>query len=236
MSLRSNILSKLNRLLVGTEKLAPEVESAVRSLVSKSGRINEKALANRRFGGTLLVGQKGAADAIKARYAQGGLMGPGGVLLGELAVDPRYKKLLQEVKASKGAKELVDPYTGKLISRRKGVAKAVGKGVTESINPAFLLGFPAVEAYDAMNNPDYTDEGGYSGILGALGSGAGFMAGGPLGLVGGMGASMLGHSLGSSIGRALDPTKPVISSQASSPTIPKASDLILDAAVNTTYT
>lgn len=236
MSISSKVLPRLSRFLVGAEKLAPELEESVRRYVSTSGRISEKALANRRFGGNLLVGQKGALDAIKARYRQGGTLGPGGVVLGELAIDPKYKELVKEVIKAKKSPTIIDPYTGKLISKKRGVAKALGKGVTESINPAFLLGFPAVEMHDAINNPDYTDEGGYSGLLGALGSGVGFMAGGPLGLVGGMGSSMLGHSLGAALGSSLDPNAPVISSRATEATIPKASDLILDAAVNTTYT
>lgn len=232
-ALRKKLLDGLSKALVGAEKLAPEVEESVRKLVTSTGRINEKALANRRFGGNLLLGQKGALDAVKARYRQGGAFGPGGVVMGELAVDPRYKKLVKELVEAKGTPHIVDPYTGKLISRNKAMAKVIGKGATESINPAFLLGFPALEMYDATKNPDYLEEGGYSGLLGALGSGVGFMAGGPLGLVGGMGASMLGQNLGASIGGRFDPKKNLlnVTSPTAQATIPKASDLILDAAV-----
>jgi hypothetical protein len=231
-NLGKRLLDSAAKILVGTEKLAPEVAQKIEKVVASSGRINEKALGSRRFGGNLLLGHKGAVGAIKGRYAQGGILGPGGVLLGELALDPRFKSLVKELKASTPGSTVLDPYTGSAISRRRALAKTIGKGATESINPAFLVGLPLVESVSALGQPDYLEEGGMSGVLGSLGNAAGFMATAPLGLVGGIGGSIVGDHLGHLLGGALDPSEPLLPLGGSSEgfKVPSASNLILDAA------
>lgn len=231
---KAKVLSAVSKALVGAEKLAPEVEVAARKLVSDTGRINQEALGKRRLLGDLLIGKKGTAQALKARYQQGGLLGHGGLIMGEFALDPRYKELVKNYrKAGKGS-SILDPYSGQKLTRAGATKKLVTKGLGESINPMFLLGFPAMDVATAINTPDSDEHGGMSGILGALAGGAGFAVGGPMGLVGGIGASMLGENIGKSVGGMFDPSasplsKVLPSEQASR--VPRASDLILDAAI-----
>ena len=226
------IADKLTKFLVGAEHLTPEIRASLNKVVSETGHINEKALGGRRLLGDLLIGKKGVGSALKARYHQGGLLGRGGLVRGELALDPRYTKLLKRLKASKGAPTLVDPYTGKAISRTKALGMAATKGVGQSMNPLFLLGFPLMDMKSSLEAPSYTEEGGMSGTLKALGGGLGFAAAGPLGLLGGMGTSVIGGHLGATLGKAFDPDAPLMGFRGSaSNKLPKASDIILDAAV-----
>ena len=231
---KAKVLSAVSKALVGTEKLAPEVEAAARKLVSDTGRINQEALGKRRLLGDLLIGKKGTTQALKARYQQGGIIGPGGLIMGEFALDPRYKQLVKNYRqAAKGA-PVVDPYSGQNLTRAGATKKLVTKGLGESINPMFLLGFPAMDVATALNTPDSDEHGGMSGILGALAGGAGFAIGGPMGLVGGMGASMLGENIGKSVGGLFDPAESTLTGVLPSQLgarVPRASDLILDAAV-----
>jgi hypothetical protein len=232
---KSRALERLGRALVGAEKLSPEVEAAARKYVSETGRINHEALGKRRLLGDLLIGKKGTVDALKARYAQGGIIGPGGLIMGEFALDPRYKQLVKNYRSAPRGAAVIDPYTGKALSRAKATQRLATKGLGQSINPLFLLGFPAADIASAINTPDSDEHGGMSGILGALAGGAGFAIGGPLGLVGGIGASMAGERAGKAVGGLLDPDKPSISlpsySAEQAARLPRASDLILDAAV-----
>lgn len=201
---KEKALSAVTKALVGTEKLAPEVESAARKFVSDTGRINHEALGKRRLLGDLLIGKKGVTEALKARYAQGGILGPGGLVMGEFALDPRYKQLVSNYRQSPKGTAVLDPYTGEALSREVATKKLVTKGLGESINPMFLLGFPAMDVSSAISMDPSDEHGGMSGILGALAGGAGFAMGGPLGLVGGLGASMLGENIGKSVGGLLD--------------------------------
>jgi len=231
---KAKVLSAVSKALVGAEKLAPEVEVAARKLVSDTGRINQEALGKRRLLGDLLIGKKGASQALKARYQQGGLLGQGGLLMGEFALDPRYKELVKNYRQAGTGRSIIDPYSGQKLTRSGATRKLVTKGLEESLNPLFLLGFPAMDVATAINTPDSDEHGGMSGILGALAGGAGFAIGGPMGLVGGMGASMLGENIGKSVGGLFDPSKSTInnvlpSQQAAR--VPRASDLILDAAI-----
>jgi hypothetical protein len=231
---RAKVLSAISKALVGTEKLAPEVEAAARKLVSDTGRINQEALGKRRLLGDLLIGKKGTAQALKARYQQGGLLGHGGLIMGEFALDPRYKQLVKNYRQASKGRSVIDPYSGQKITRAGATKKLVTTGLGESVNPLFLLGFPAMDVATAINTPDSDEHGGMSGILGALAGGAGFAIGGPMGLVGGIGASMLGENIGKSVGGLFDPSKSTLNNMLPSQQaarVPRASDLILDAAV-----
>lgn len=223
---------RLAKFLVGTEKLAPEVQASVRKYVSDAGRIDNSALTNRRLMGDILIGQKGSLDAVKARYTQGGVLGPGGLVRGELAIDPKFKELVKNFKSSKGSDKVLNPYSGELVSKAKATQMLATKGIGQGINPLFLLGFPIADIKSSLDTPSHEQHGGASGVLGALGSGLGFAAAAPLGLVGGIGASMLGEHLGAAIGSGLDPAAPTLNINASNSTrLPRASDVILDAAV-----
>mgnify|MGYP001317084651 CR=1 FL=1 len=231
---KAKITDNLVKFLVGTEKLAPEVRAGVRKYVSETGRLAEESLGKRRLMGDLLIGKKGTTDALKARYTQGGVFGPGGLVMGELAVDPKFKKLVKNFKKAKGSNKVLDPYSGKTISKNKATALIATKGVGQGLNPLFLLGFPIADIKTSLDTDASEEHGGASGFLGALGSGLGFAAAGPLGLVGGMGASMVGENLGSAVGSLFDPKASLPLTQSSStysPRLPGASDVILDAAV-----
>lgn len=231
---KTRALSAVTKALVGTEKLAPEVESAARKFVSDTGRINHEALGKRRLLGDILIGKKGAADALKARYEQGGIFGPGGLIMGEFAVDPRYKQLVRNYRQSQKGTPVLDPYTGEALSRGVATKKLVTKGLGESINPLFLLGFPAMDVASAISTDPSDEHGGMSGILGALAGGAGFAVGGPLGLVGGLGASMLGGNIGKTVGSLFDPKSIAPAEGLHSKRAqykPRRPNLILDAAI-----
>lgn len=231
------LLGKLEKTLVGAERLAPEVQKSVSKYITPSGRIIEDSLKNRAKGLNLLLGQKGGLNVIKSRFRQGGILGPGGLFLGDLALDPNYKQLLTNLKNSKGFNYVIDPKTGKSITKRKAVAKVLGGGIIEGMNPAFGIGFPILDAKAALDSPDYEEGGGYSGLLGALGSGIGFAAGGPLGLIGGMAAGELGGGIGRTLGGMFDPSKPLVDlSGKTMHTVPRPSDYILDAAIPHQYT
>lgn len=202
---KEKALSAVTKALVGTEKLAPEVESAARKFVSDTGRINHEALGKRRLLGDLLIGKRGVTEALKARYAQGGILGPGGLVMGEFALDPRYKQLVSNYRQAPTGAAILDPYSGQAISRSKATKKLVTQGLGQSISPMFLLGFPAMDVSSAISMDPSDEHGGMSGILGALAGGAGFAMGGPLGLVGGLGASILGENIGKSVGGLFDP-------------------------------
>lgn len=232
---KQKVMNAVTKALVGTEKLAPEVEAAARGLVSESGRINQEALGKRRLLGDLLIGKKGTIEALKARYQQGGILGPGGLIMGEFALDPRYKQLIKNYRQSSPGSSIVDPYSGGEMTRSMARRKLLTKGVGQSVNPLFLLGFPAMDLSTAIKTDSSDEHGGMSGILGALAGGAGFAMGGPLGLVGGLGASMIGEGIGKSVGGLFDPapsTGNVLSADRAA-RIPRASDLILDAAIPT---
>ena len=223
----------VERALVGTEKLAPEVEQSIRGLVSETGRINPKALGKRKLLGEILIGKKGTMDALKGRYRQGGVLGPGGLVMGELALDPRFKELVRNYRNSGSANTIINPYTGETISRAKAKRMLATKGLGQSINPLFLLGFPLSDMMTSLETAEYDPHGGMSGLLGGLGGGIGFAVGGPLGLVGGIGSSVLGESLGSTLGSSFDPDEPTIDfNSQQSARLPRASNLILDAAAN----
>ena len=231
---KAKALSAVTKALVGTEKLAPEVESNARKFVSETGRINDGSLGSRRLLGDLLIGKRGVTGALKARYAQGGIFGPGGLVMGEFALDPRYKQLVSNYRQAPTGTAILDPYSGQIVSRSKATKKLVTKGLGQSISPMFLLGFPAMDVARAISTDPGDEHGGMSGILGALAGGAGFAMGGPLGLVGGMGASMLGEHVGTSVGSLFDPKNSRVSGV--SPVHPTQHrlpqpNLILDAAI-----
>lgn len=235
MKLPPNLTKLVSKFLIGTEKLSPKVESNLRRLITSSGRALETSANSRGFLMDTLIGRKGGLDVIKARVQQGGLLGPGGAILGDAALDPKFKQLVRNIASSKGAKEIVNPSTGKAISRTSAYGKALGMGALESLNPIFSLGMPVLDARAAMLRPDYEEDGGYSGILKALGSGAGFAIGGPLGLIGGSITGELGGRLGKSIGEMFDPTNTDLKNiNVALKKIP--SNYILDEAVPSQYT
>lgn len=202
MSKLKSIGGAIERALVGSESLSPELKEFTEKYVHSTGRA--KHLPSRKS--KLLnfaIGPEGAANILKARYTQGGVLGPGGLILGELAPSEEYLRLLSSIKNSKGT-SVIDPVTGKIISKNKAVLKALGKTPLEALNPAFLLGFPAYDIHQSLTTAKPGDENyGARGVGSALGSGIGFILGAPLGLVGGLGLSHLGTEVGKRIGGSL---------------------------------
>ena len=232
-----NLGPAIERALVGVEKLAPEAEHQIRKYVASNGFINHEALGERKLLGDLLLGKPKALAAIRGRYAQGGLVGKGGVITGEFAFDPRFKEMVSEVaKAHRGGhKTVVDPFTGELLSTGKATRRVIGKAIGQSVNPLMLLGFPVMDIKDALGEDPSEDSGGMSGILRGLGSGIGFAATAPLGLVGGIAGSHILGELGAGIGSRFDPKKSETSTDTPVAN-PYINTNLLDAALPAQYT
>jgi hypothetical protein len=204
MSKIKSIGGAIERALVGSESLSPELKQFTEKYIYSTGRA--KHLPGRKSKIlNFAIGPEGAANILKARYAQGGIFGPGGLILGEMAPSQEYLDLIRNIgKSSDGL--ILDPGTGRLISKKRAVAKAIGKTPLEALNPAFLLGFPAYDVYSSLNAKPGDDNYGAKGVGTALGSGLGFILGAPLGLVGGLGISHIGSSLGGRLGNSLSKT------------------------------
>ena len=198
MSRLKSIANSLERALVGTEKISPETEEFIRKYVHSTGRA--KSLPSRKS--KLLnfaIGPSGASNILKARYMQGGILGPGGVILGEMAPSQEYIDLIRGIVRSRGG-GVLDPATGRVVSRRRATAKAIARTPLEALNPALLLGFPAYDISNSLKAKPGEENYGTKGMGSALGSGLGFIVGAPLGIVGALGVSHLGSSAGGTLG------------------------------------
>lgn len=189
MSKLSRLGSIVERALVGTEKLSPELQKYVDTYTHSSGRAKELSLPR----STLLsmaIGPQGAADVLKSRYIRGGLLGPGGILLGEMAPSQEYLDLARDVLTNKSV--------AGGGSKAMRAAKLLVKTPMEALNPIMLAGLPA---YDLSQHFKHKARGEdtESTLGNILGSNLGFFVGGPFGLAGGLGASYLGGKLGDSI-------------------------------------
>jgi len=196
-----SVANAIERALVGTERLTPETQEFVSKYVHSSGRA--KNIQGRKS--KLLnfaIGPQGAANILKARYEQGGILGPGGIILGEMAPSQEYIELLRSVLKSGGG-DILDPATGKLISRKRAVAKAIAKTPLEALNPALLLGFPAYDISNSLKAKPGDENYGTKGIGTALGTGLGFVVGAPLGILGALGTSHLAGSAGGALGELI---------------------------------
>jgi hypothetical protein len=204
MSKLKSIGGAIERALVGSESLSPELKEFTEKYVHSTGRA--KHLPGRKSKIlNFAIGPEGAANILKSRYAQGGIFGPGGLILGEMAPSQEYLNLIRNIRKSSDGL-ILDPGTGRLISKKRAVAKAIGKTPLEALNPAFLLGFPAYDLYSSFKAEPGDYNYGAKGVGAALGSGLGFILGAPLGLVGGIGISHLGSSLGGRLGSSLSKT------------------------------
>jgi len=193
---------------------------ALRKYVSEAGRATEESLKGGSGLRKALIGSTSAADVVKARYRQGGLIGPGGVFLGDLAMSEPLRQSLRR--------------TGDRL-RGRGVqagAPTVSKDVKtlatgipgQALNVGFGLGFPISGVLAAQAMDPSLDEGGLSGVGRALGGGLGYLAAAPFGMGGGILGSHLAGEVGASIGNLFDSKQK------------KDTNVAMDAAVPTSYT
>lgn len=177
----------LSRILFGNKNLTKEQLRAIRQYVSKSGF--EKLDPNKGFfRGALLGAGKSPLKTVSSRFRQGGVLGKGGVLRGELAFNPRFFQSSNRIRKGKGT-----------LQDYKRVALHGGGGL---FNAGLILGFPAAAAYTALSGPPTGTEGSDLGM--ELGTSLGYLVGGPLGLIGSVGSGMLGGMVGSSAGSTFD--------------------------------
>tara|TARA_Y100000034_G_scaffold71497_1_gene86243 strand:- start:615 stop:1448 length:834 start_codon:yes stop_codon:yes gene_type:complete len=137
----------------------------------------------------LFVGQKGALGGIKSRYLQGGLLGKGGVLRGELAFNPETLAATKRLRMGKG-----------IAGDRK---RMVGGMALGGLNTAVMAGLPAYFIHEVATAPGRTTSEKVTNALREAGSGAGWLAAGPLGLLGGSAVSTALSGGGGFIGKAL---------------------------------
>jgi hypothetical protein len=227
----SRLLRAISRSLAAAERaaigdaglkhtLSKKELAVLRKYVSEAGRVTEEAKQGGSGLRKALIGSTAAPEVVKARYAQGGLLGPGGVLLGDLAMTEPLRQSLRRT-GSRLRGKAVDPSEATLGQDLKQLAKGLpGQGV----NLGFGLGFPIAGALSAQGMDPSLEEGGLSGVGRALGSGLGFLGAAPFGLGGSILGSHFGGDLGSSIGKLLE-SKPE-----------PANNIVMDAAVPKSYT
>jgi hypothetical protein len=189
--------------LFGSKNLSPEQLAYVGNYVTRHG--HSKVTSNRKFLKSLAMGNEHAKDIIKARYMQGGLLGKGGIILGEVAPNDAF------IQSARNLKNYLKAAPGTPSNLTKADAKNLaGGGLGLALGGGFMLGYPALEAYHAAKgkSQDYGERRG-SGIGGALGGGLGFLLSGGLGLPAGLLASHIGRKAGESVGSIFDPAQDI---------------------------
>lgn len=115
-------------------------------------------------------------EVLRQRYERGGLLGRGGIVTGDLALDPDFKR-----------------NAGKLINREyKGpreaasLAWSAGKsGLMDGVNKHLSYGMPAAAVAGAITAPAGEGESKLENVARPVGDALGWAIGGPTGLVGG---------------------------------------------------
>ena len=197
----SSIGSVLKQLAVG-RKLSPVQQAFVRKHVTEGG------YAKGHKGGTLrklLVGPEGATNTLKARYLQGGVVGKGGLLRGELSPSPELLATLNRVRSGNALPTYAYKPGGSVLPKISpgDYASLAGQGSLYGMNLGFGVGLPGYLAYDAATNPMHASKDRAGLAAEALGSGAGYLLGGPLGLVGAIAASQALGGASKAVGQSL---------------------------------
>ena len=176
-------------------RLSSKDLAELRKYVAKSGRMTDAAHKGGSGVRRMLIGGPAAQQVLKSRYAQGGMLGPGGVVFGDLGMRPELRAALSNInrRISGGPSASAAPVGADL----KTVAK---RSPGQLLNVGFGLGFPAMGVHSALTADPNDPEAGARGIGSALLGGAGFLAATPYGLGGTILASSLGSSLGSELG------------------------------------
>ncbi len=197
-----------SRALFGSKALSPEQLAYVNKFVTRAG--HSKVTSQRKFLKGLAMGHENALDLMKARYMQGGLLGKGGIILGEVAPNDEFiqsaSKLKRYLKSNAGTEHDLT---------KKDVTNLLGGGLGLGLSGGFMLGYPALEAYQAARgrNEEFGPNRRGAGVGAALGGGLGFLLTGGMGLPAGMLASHLGRKAGAGIGKVFDPAENILSAE-----------------------
>ena len=214
MTLRKTggIGSIAQRALLGSKNLSPEQLNYVNKFVTRHG--HSRVNSQRGFLKGLLLGNEHSKDIMRARYMQGGLLGKGGLIMGEVAPNDEFirsaGKLKDYLKSAPGTPHSLN---------RADIKNIAGGGLGLGLGAGFMIGFPALEAYHAAtgSDPNYGESRRGAGVGRALGSGMGFLLTGGLGLPAGMAASYLGGKIGEGMGGVFDPASNMSQTQMSIP-------------------
>jgi hypothetical protein len=192
----ASVGSVIRNALVGNKTMRPSELASVRKYITESGHPTNPRGGILR---NLLVGSPDALNIIRSRFAQGGVLGRGGLIRGELAPDPALIASLRRIyqgnplptRAGIGAK-------GKPLIDSGDYLRSAGLGANYALHLGLGLGIPYLGVREALKSSDPAQ-----GVGQSLGEGAGYLLGGPLGLTGLMLAGGLGGSAGASAGRAV---------------------------------
>jgi hypothetical protein len=191
--------------LFGSKSLSPAQLEYINKYVTRHG--HSKVTSNRGFWKGLALGNENAKNLMRARYLQGGLLGKGGIILGEVAPNDAFlqsaRNLKEYLKAAPGTPSNMT---------RQDLKNLAGGGVGLALGGGFMLGYPALEAYHAAKGKSdtYGESRRGSGVGGALGGGLGFLLSGGFGLPAGLLASHLGRKAGEGIGSVFDTKSPEV--------------------------
>lgn len=187
--------------LFGNKALSPEQLEYVGKYVTRHG--HSKVTSTRGFLKSLGIGSEHAKDLMKARYMQGGLLGKGGIILGEVAPNDAF------IQSARNLRDYLKAAPGTQSNLTKADAKNLASGgLGLALGGGFMLGYPALEAYHAAKGKSdtYGESRRGAGVGGALGGGLGFLLSGGFGLPVGLLASHIGRKAGEGIGGVFDPS------------------------------
>jgi hypothetical protein len=179
--------SALGRILLGNKNLTKAQLREGRKYVTRSGY--EKLDPNKGMIRSLLMGSgKNPLKTLGARFRQGGVLGKGGLLRGEMALNPLLSRSYLRIKRGGGT-----------AADYKNLAVYGGGGGAMN---ALLVGLPAASIYSSATDPNVRAPGASVGM--ELGTTLGYLLGGPLGAIGSIGAGMAGGFSGGYVGSHLD--------------------------------
>ncbi len=197
----SGVIDSAARMLVGNRAgLSRAQKKFVDTYVGRYGAVRPNLPTNRGFLKSILLGNQHAVDIAKARYLQGGIVGKGGIIRGELAPSDEY------ISSAKKLKNYLMSDVGSPSDFSYSDAKTLLGGTPmAALNIGFNVGFPAMEAAKALRgeSEEFGDNRG-SGVGAALGSGLGFLLSSNFGLPAGMLASYVGKNIGQRAGSLFD--------------------------------
>jgi hypothetical protein len=164
------------------KKLRPGQLSEVQKYVTDTGWAQDSQQRNALLG--MLIGDKNPLKVLKARWNQGGLLGKGGIIRGDLAFDPTMKdswRKFRDTDASFGQRAM--GLGGTALKGGMGSLNMVGGGIAP-------LGYAGLAAY----------QGDWGGAAGGAFEPLGYAVGAPFGIVGALGAGAASGSLGKMLG------------------------------------
>lgn len=198
-----SVIGAAKRLLVGGGHIPPHELEAMRKLVTDTGF----AHSNRPPGfvngvkGLLFGASKDPLGVFKARVRQGGVLGKGGLVRGDIAMDPAMIKTWRKIRGG-------DHSFGNYSS-------LAGHGLGQAASVAFGPGLPAAALAGATLG---TGTWGDAGAEGA--SMLGYAMGAPFGMVGGMVGGSLGSYLGDSMRHSEVPLPDIVEHNAVRAAVP----------------